>query len=124
MAIGYCPTSKEIMFHNVDYANPKVIQGLLRYYVDFITDGKNNFNPEIIVIYLDIKEAFQHIRISPKQRKAVMFYIQGWTEDDIGKMMNNITHQAVHKLILKVSKKISRYLSIGVAKRFYYTPIL
>jgi DNA-binding CsgD family transcriptional regulator len=113
MAIGYCPTQRELQYHAVDYSNPTVIQGLLRFYYDYKTQSEWDMNAELVCIYCDLETAIANIDITDKQKKVMHWYMEGYTEDQIGVMMGNITHQAVRKLLMKVCTKVSLFLTGG-----------
>jgi len=103
-------SQKEIVFQSIDYGKPEVIQALLRFYHDFKTQAYEDFNAELLCIYIDLDKALKEVEITDRQREAITFYMEGWTEEEIGNLMGNISHQAVHKLVMKVCDKISKYL--------------
>lgn len=111
MSCSYSPTPQEIMYNSVQYHKPIVIQGLLRYLVDLKEKAKVSMNTELICIYLDIDRALENCGLSEKQRLAVNYYTEGWTETQICEKMDGVSHQAVHKLLNKSYKKIAKYLS-------------
>lgn len=111
MGCSYSPTPKELAYHAVDYSKVEVIQGLLRFYNDFKVQARKDMNTELVAIYLDLENAMKSVELPVRQQQAKDLYIKGWTEEEIGSIMDGITHQAVHKLIIKVCKKYSKFLS-------------
>lgn len=108
--MGYS-SPREIAFHAVDYAKPEAIQGLLRHYYDFRSQAVVDMNAELICIYVDVMTAmFESTSLTERQCVALHLYMQGLTIEEIGKEMG-ITHQAVHKLITRITRKISKVLT-------------
>lgn len=105
-------SSKDLLFGNVVYEKPEVIQGLLRFYYDFKSQAQEDFTEELLCIYVDLDRALEKIKITDRQREALSHYMEGWTEEEIGKKMGDISHQAVHKLVVKVCVKVSEYLGV------------
>jgi hypothetical protein len=124
MECSYCPKPKEIMYQTVNYNSTDVVQGLLKFYETFYNQAKTDMNTEILAICMDMQKALKNIHTTEKQRLAIALYMDGWTEEQIGGIMNGITHQAVHKLIIKVCKKVTVFLTQGVAKEKNNNPIL
>lgn len=106
----FCST-KDFSFQSIDYSKPEVIQALLRFYHDFKSQAKEEFDEELICVYVDIDTALRSVFVTDRQVEALVYYMEGWTEEEIGALMGGITHQAVHKLVMKVCEKVSRYLS-------------
>jgi predicted DNA-binding protein (UPF0251 family) len=101
---------KEQMYQSVSYGKVEVIQGLLRFYHDFKAQAAEDFTEELVCIYVDIDKAMKEIKMTDRQGEAIKLYMEGWTEEEIGNKMGGITHQAVHKLVMKVCSKVSDYL--------------
>lgn len=101
---------KDLMYQSVDYSKPEVIQALLRFYHDFKSQGHEDTVEELIVIYLDIDRALGVVKATERQMEALTLYMEGWTEEEIGEKMGGISHQAVHKLVMKVCEKVSKHL--------------
>lgn len=109
MAVGYSPEPKEIQFHALDYKNEVAIQGLLRFYYSLKSNLEYKPNFEITSILIDFKLALENSGLTQKQMVVAKLYMEGWTEDDIGKRLG-ITQQAVNKHIKLICKKMSNYL--------------
>lgn len=109
-------TPKEQLYQSVTYAKVEVIQGLLRFYHDFKAQAAEDFTEELVCIYVDIDKAMSEIKVTDRQKEAVTLYMEGWTEEEIGNKMGGITHQAVHKLVMKVCSKVSENLTQHDAK--------
>ncbi len=58
---------------------------------------------------LEIIQALNNIDLTDKQRKVLNLYIEGYTEIDMGITMNT-SHQDQHKLVIKISNKLIKYL--------------
>lgn len=109
MGCLYSPLPKEMQYHGVDYSNVETIQGLLRFYNSMKANAVKTMNMEALSIYFDVEEAINNIELTDKQRQVLYLYIAGYTEIEMGKIMNT-SHQASHKLIIKVCNKIIKYL--------------
>lgn len=112
MGCSYCPSPREIQYHNIDYSNPDVIQGLLRFYYEFKAQSEWDMNAELVCVYCDLEFAINNIELTDKQKRVMRLYMVGNTEDEIGKIMK-CSHQNVHKLLMKVCAKITKFLMEG-----------
>jgi DNA-binding NarL/FixJ family response regulator len=109
MAIGYSPQPQEIRFHAVDYANTETIKGLLRFYFSLKAELDFKPNMEIVSILVDVEDGIKNSGLTDKQKRVLALYMEGWTEEEIGSMLS-ITHQAIHKHLTLICKKIANYL--------------
>lgn len=109
MSLTYCPQPKEITYHNVDYKSLSAIKGLLRFYIEMKTEIEYKPNFELLCVLTDISNAIKNIKLTNQQRKVLALYMNGWTEESIGKDIG-ITKQGVNKHLKLICKKMSIFL--------------
>ncbi len=109
MGCLYSPLPKEIQYHAVNYSNVEAIQGLLRFYSKLKALAVQSMNMEALCIFYDVESALKAIELTDKQRKVLNLYIKGYTEIEMGQLMKT-SHQAQHKLIVKICNKVIKYL--------------
>jgi predicted DNA binding protein len=100
----------------VDYSNLSIVQNMLKHYYPIKEVATKGSNDEIVNIYLDLRDAIYNTELTEKQLMVLKLYIKGCTEEQIGKLMGGITHQAVHNLLMKAVSKISKQL-VGRVRR-------
>lgn len=104
-------TAKEMAFSSIDYSRVDVVKILIQNYDMFQDNAREEMNEAMLVVCLDIKRALDGVKLTSRQQEALKYYMEGWTEEDIGVKMGGITHQAVNKLINKVAVRIAKFLS-------------
>ena len=102
------PSQNNMDFYDI-YGDPRRIKKLLNNYNSIMTSAIQEGNLDVIDILVDIKATLSSIEMSDKQKKRVSLFMQGYTETDIGCLLN-VSRQSIQDSISSVCKKISKEL--------------
>ena len=94
---------------NKIYKNPKLIKKILNNYNMLLSSASQEGNMDVFDILIDIQAVLDYIDISQTQRKRIQYYMNGYSETDLGRIFN-VSRQSIQDSLNAVCKKISKEL--------------